>query len=40
MDLFDHKAQECRQNHDPLTDRMRPQTLDDFVGQEHIAVAK
>ena len=36
MDLFDHALQE-RMNHEaPLAARMRPRTLDEIVGQEHI----
>ena len=36
MDLFEHSRQEqiCREA--PLAARMRPRTLDEFVGQEHI----
>ncbi len=36
MDLFDHARQERIQTDAPLAARMRPRTLDDFVGQEHI----
>lgn len=36
MDLFDHAMQERMQTESPLADRMRPQTLDEIVGQEHI----
>jgi putative ATPase len=36
MDLFDHKAQEKMKKEAPLAARMRPRTLDEFVGQEHI----
>jgi len=36
MDLFDHSRQEQIAREAPLAARMRPQTLDDFVGQEHI----
>ncbi|MFP3854372.1 MAG: AAA family ATPase [Anaerolineales bacterium] len=36
MDLFDH-ALEKRMSHEaPLAARMRPRTLDEFVGQDHI----
>jgi putative ATPase len=35
-DLFDSASQMYRSGQAPLADRMRPQTLDDFVGQEHI----
>jgi putative ATPase len=36
MDLFDHALQERMQYESPLADRMRPQTLDEIVGQDHI----
>lgn len=36
MDLFDHAMQESMLNESPLADRMRPQTLDEIVGQDHI----
>ncbi|MEJ2012089.1 MAG: AAA family ATPase [Anaerolineales bacterium] len=36
MDLFDHAMQERIQNEAPLAARMRPRTLDEFVGQEEI----
>ena len=36
MDLFDHAMQERMQREAPLADRMRPQTLDEVVGQDHI----
>lgn len=35
MDIFQYNRQEHKKN-SPLADRMRPQTLDEFVGQEHI----
>ncbi|MFZ5858401.1 MAG: AAA family ATPase [Chloroflexota bacterium] len=35
-DLFDHAMQERMKNEAPLAARMRPRTLDEFVGQEHI----
>ena len=39
MDLFDH-ALSLRMAHEaPLAARMRPRTLDEFVGQEHIVGA-
>ncbi len=34
--LFDDAAAAFRAEQAPLADRMRPRTLDDFVGQEHI----
>ncbi|MFO7971888.1 MAG: AAA family ATPase [Desulfobacterales bacterium] len=36
MDLFDHAMQERMTLEAPLADRMRPQTLDEIVGQDHI----
>jgi putative ATPase len=36
MDLFDHAAQEDIEQAAPLAARMRPRTVDEFVGQEHI----
>ncbi|NNF03934.1 MAG: AAA family ATPase, partial [Rhodothermales bacterium] len=35
-DLFDDAARSFRSRRAPLADRMRPQTLDEFVGQQHI----
>lgn len=35
-DLFDHAMQERMRTEAPLAARMRPRTLDEFVGQEHI----
>jgi putative ATPase len=35
-DLFDHAMQEHMKSEAPLAARMRPRTLDEFVGQEHI----
>ncbi len=35
-DLFDHVMQERIKTEAPLTARMRPRTLEEFVGQEHI----
>ncbi|PEN14299.1 AAA family ATPase [Longibacter salinarum] len=35
-DLFDAQAEQARQERAPLADRMRPRTLDEFVGQDHI----
>ena len=37
MDLFEHSRQEQVRREAPLAARMRPRTLDEFVGQEHIA---
>jgi putative ATPase len=36
MDLFDHAMKERMKDEAPLAARMRPRTLDEFVGQEHI----
>jgi putative ATPase len=36
MDLFEESARETIQKSTPLADRMRPQRLEDFVGQEHL----
>jgi putative ATPase len=36
MTLFDHESQRQLRSQAPLAARMRPRTLDDFVGQEHI----
>ncbi len=35
-DLFDHALQERMKSEAPLAARMRPRTLEEFVGQEHI----
>jgi putative ATPase len=35
-DLFDAQAEQARKERAPLADRMRPRTLDEFVGQDHI----
>ncbi|QXD17067.1 AAA family ATPase [Rhodocaloribacter litoris] len=35
-DLFEHAAEARRAARAPLADRMRPRTLDEFVGQEHL----
>ena len=36
MDLFEQSYQQKVKSEAPLADRMRPQTLDEFVGQDHI----
>jgi putative ATPase len=36
MDLFEHAMQEQMKNEAPLASRMRPRTLEEFVGQDHI----
>ncbi|MBD2012401.1 AAA family ATPase [Microcoleus sp. FACHB-53] len=35
-DLFDKKRQQSADNEEPLAARMRPRTLDEFIGQDHI----
>jgi putative ATPase len=35
-DLFDQHRQEVLRKNAPLADRMRPRTLDEFIGQDHI----
>ena len=35
-DLFDHQMQETLKREAPLAARMRPRTLDEYIGQEHI----
>jgi len=35
-DLFDHALQQRMQSEAPLAARMRPRTLEEFIGQEHI----
>ncbi|GAB4454118.1 MAG: hypothetical protein Kow00120_24010 [Anaerolineae bacterium] len=36
MDLFEHRRQEQMKTQAPLAVRMRPRTLDEFVGQAHL----
>lgn len=36
MTLFEHQAQRRLDREAPLAARMRPQSFDDFVGQDHI----
>src|SRR4030095_10147046 len=36
MDLFSTTLSQRQRANRPLAERMRPQTLDDFVGQEHL----
>ena len=36
MDLFGHHGEEQRQRQAPLAERLRPRSLDDFIGQEAI----
>ncbi|MDE2995285.1 MAG: AAA family ATPase, partial [Bacteroidota bacterium] len=35
-DLFDASAAHFRSSRAPLADRMRPRTLDEYIGQDHI----
>lgn len=35
-DLFDQRREEIVRKNSPLADRMRPRTLDEFIGQDHI----
>jgi len=35
-DLFDHQADQLKEKDAPLAARMRPRSLDEFVGQEHL----
>ena len=36
MDLFSHAMQDRMKNEAPLAARLRPRTLEEYVGQEHI----
>ena len=36
MTLFDHRKREIQDRIAPLATRMRPKTLDEYVGQKHI----
>jgi putative ATPase len=36
MDLFGSSFPQARRVAQPLADRMRPRTLDEFIGQEHL----
>src|SRR3954470_20958997 len=36
MDLFEHAGAKAAAAAAPLAERMRPQTLEEFVGQEHL----
>ena len=40
MDLFDQNLQQNRKKSGPLAHRMRPDTLDEFVGQEHLLATR
>ncbi len=39
MDLFDHAAQHDAEGRAPLAERMRPRTLEEYVGQTHLTAA-
>jgi putative ATPase len=36
MDLFDHAAEKDSATREPLAERMRPRTLEEYLGQEHL----
>ena len=36
MDIFDYHAQKAAESTRPLAERMRPKSLDEFVGQLHV----
>ena len=36
MDLFDYMGAQNREKESPLASRLRPETLDEVVGQQHI----
>ena len=36
MDLFDYNRERLTSTEQPLAARMRPRSLDEFIGQEHI----
>ncbi len=36
MDLFGYASEETKKKEEPLAARMRPSTLEEVVGQEHI----
>ena len=36
MDLFEYMSQQTSEERSPLASRLRPETLDEVVGQEHI----
>ena len=36
QDLFDHRRDKLIENEQPLAARMRPRTLDEYIGQDHI----
>ena len=36
MDLFDYMREQSKEDESPLASRLRPRTLDEVVGQQHI----
>lgn len=36
MDLFDYMREQQKEKESPLASRLRPGTLDEMVGQQHI----
>ena len=40
MDLFDYMREQNKETSGPLASRMRPTTLDEMVGQQHIVRLK
>lgn len=36
MDLFQYQSQKILQKEAPLASRLRPKTLEEFIGQKHI----
>ena len=36
MELFEHASRQMRREAAPLAERVRPRTLDEFVGQDHL----
>ena len=36
MDLFDYMREQNKEDESPLASRLRPRTLDEVVGQQHI----
>ena len=36
MDLFEYQSQQVLKRESPLASRLRPKTLDEFIGQKHI----
>ena len=36
MDLFEYMREQSKEDESPLASRLRPKTLDEVVGQQHI----